>query len=62
MNMRILPSEMHRIGADSLRLSDGSGYVGALAVYHELHCVVCFPEFERSYSHLRNALTELSTG
>lgn len=41
MNMKLSTDDMQRIGATSLMLSDGSGYVGALSVYHELHCLVC---------------------
>lgn len=38
--MRLSHDDMQRIGSSSLELSDGTGYVGALAVYHELHCLV----------------------
>ncbi|KAJ4385387.1 hypothetical protein N0V93_009814 [Gnomoniopsis smithogilvyi] len=39
INLRILPDEMKRLGYTSLALKDGSGYVGSLGVYHELHCL-----------------------
>lgn len=31
---------MERLGQTSLKMKDGSGYLGVLGVYHELHCVV----------------------
>ncbi|RWA13616.1 hypothetical protein EKO27_g1509 [Xylaria grammica] len=39
INLKIFPEEMKRLGYDSLKLKDGSGYVASLAVYHELHCI-----------------------
>ncbi|KAI0518511.1 hypothetical protein F5B22DRAFT_644816 [Xylaria bambusicola] len=39
MSIKILPEELKRIGTASLELRDGSGYMGSLAVFHELHCV-----------------------
>ncbi|KAK0631024.1 hypothetical protein B0T17DRAFT_491257, partial [Bombardia bombarda] len=37
--LKILPWEMERLGYTSLAMSDGSGYVASLGVYHELHCI-----------------------
>jgi len=41
MTVRITPEEYERadLGADTLAMRDGSGYVGEMAVYHELHCI-----------------------
>ncbi|KAJ8130706.1 hypothetical protein O1611_g2928 [Lasiodiplodia mahajangana] len=38
-NVIIYPEEAKSIELKSLALRDGSGYVGSLAVYHELHCI-----------------------
>ncbi|KAI1172800.1 hypothetical protein F4777DRAFT_560200 [Nemania sp. FL0916] len=38
-NIRIYSDEMNKLGLDSLALSDGSGYLGSLWVFHELHCI-----------------------
>lgn len=37
----ILPSEYSSddLGASTIALADGSGYIGELSVYHELHCI-----------------------
>lgn len=44
INLKIYPDEMERLGLRSLEFRDGSGYVGGLSVYHELHCIVgCVP-------------------
>lgn len=40
INLRLSPEEMRRLNQTSLAFSDGSGYLGTLGVYHELHCVV----------------------
>jgi len=40
INLRIYPDEMSRLNQTSLALADGSGYLGTLGVYHELHCIV----------------------
>jgi hypothetical protein len=32
---------MNVLNRTSLELRDGSGYVGMLGVFHELHCLVC---------------------
>ncbi|KAI6080976.1 hypothetical protein F4821DRAFT_250332 [Hypoxylon rubiginosum] len=39
INIKILPQEMDQLGISSIAFRDGSGYVGSLSVYHELHCV-----------------------
>lgn len=39
INLRILPHEMEKLGYDSLEFQDGSGFLGTMAVYHELHCL-----------------------
>ncbi|KAI1208031.1 uncharacterized protein F4807DRAFT_468908 [Annulohypoxylon truncatum] len=39
ISLKILPEEMERLGYTSLALKDGSGFVGSLGVYHELHCI-----------------------
>lgn len=38
-NLKIYPEEMSRLGQTSLEMTDGSGYLAALGVYHELHCI-----------------------
>ncbi|KAI1818234.1 hypothetical protein GGS20DRAFT_597172 [Poronia punctata] len=38
-NLIIYPEEVEMLGIKSLALKDGSGYVGSLGVYHELHCI-----------------------
>ena len=40
MHIRISKEEMEALGGRSLELTDGSGYVGSLEVYHDLHCLV----------------------
>ena len=40
MHIRISKEEMEALGGKSLELTDGSGYVGSLEVYHDLHCLV----------------------
>lgn len=40
INLKIYPNEMDKLGLKSLEFKDGSGYVGGLSVYHELHCIV----------------------
>ncbi|KAI1874558.1 hypothetical protein JX265_004766 [Neoarthrinium moseri] len=39
INIKIRPEEMSRLEMSSVGFRDGSGYVGTLSVYHELHCV-----------------------
>jgi hypothetical protein len=40
----ITHAEMHALGreAEGVRFGDGSGYLGQLTVFHNLHCVVSF--------------------
>ena len=40
--IRLTQNEMRALGRESegVRLTDGSGYLGQLTVYHNLHCVV----------------------
>ncbi|KAI8625555.1 hypothetical protein F5Y19DRAFT_479477 [Xylariaceae sp. FL1651] len=75
VNIRITNDELRRIGAtDSIALSDGSGYLGSLSVYHELHCVkllrqwlykdhyfanVSQHEYVRRHSHIEHCLEAL---
>jgi hypothetical protein len=40
MHMKISQEDLDQIGGRSLALSDGSGFVGSLEVYHDLHCLV----------------------
>ena len=40
INIRLSSTEMRRLNQTSLALSDGSGHLGTLGVYHELHCLV----------------------
>lgn len=42
MNVRLSLKDVQAFNreATAVGLSDGSGYVGTLNVYHELHCVV----------------------
>ena len=40
IHIRISKEEMRMFGGRSLELTDGSGYVGSLEVYHDLHCLV----------------------
>ena len=41
MTIRITPEEyaIADLPGESLQLLDGSGYIGELVVYHELHCI-----------------------
>ena len=39
MVVRIKEPELRQLHQNSLPLADGSGYLGTLAVYHELHCL-----------------------
>ncbi|KAI0187900.1 hypothetical protein EV127DRAFT_435571 [Xylaria flabelliformis] len=39
INLKILPEEMSQLDQGSLELKDGTGYLGTLGVYHELHCI-----------------------
>ena len=41
MTVRITPQEYQQanLGVSTLKLKDGSGYIGEMAVYHELHCI-----------------------
>jgi hypothetical protein len=52
VNIKILPEEMDRLGTSSIKLRDGSGYVGLLSVYHELHCVVSLETAIRCMSNI----------
>jgi hypothetical protein len=52
VNIKILPEEMDRLGTSSIKLRDGSGYVGLLSVYHELHCVVSLETAIRRMSNI----------
>lgn len=40
--IRLTHDEMRALGreAEGVRLTDGSGFLGQLTVYHNLHCVV----------------------
>lgn len=40
INIRISNEEMKRLNQTSLKFADGSGQLGTLGVYHELHCLV----------------------
>jgi hypothetical protein len=40
MNVRFTEEEMQKVNLTSLKLKDGSGYVGSFTAYHEVHCVV----------------------
>lgn len=40
MNVRFTPEEMQNVNLTSLKLKDGSGYVGTFTVYHDVHCLV----------------------
>lgn len=44
-NIRIPPEVMDHYGRKDIGVAipDGSGYVGTLNMYHELHCIVCRP-------------------
>ncbi|KAI2642060.1 hypothetical protein GGS21DRAFT_486918 [Xylaria nigripes] len=39
INLKVFPDEMSKLDQVSLELKDGTGYLGALGVYHELHCI-----------------------
>jgi hypothetical protein len=41
-NIRIMEDELRAMNQTSIPLHDGSGYQGMMAVFHELHCLVCF--------------------
>ncbi|KAI0152985.1 hypothetical protein GGR57DRAFT_503118 [Xylariaceae sp. FL1272] len=38
-NLKIYPEEQSRLNQTSLQMNDKSGYLAALGVYHELHCI-----------------------
>lgn len=42
MNIRMSYDDLKAFGRqeNAVALADGSGYVGTLSVYHEMHCVV----------------------
>ena len=40
MVIKLSADELAAFGEPSIALRDGSGYIGEMAVYHELHCVV----------------------
>ena len=40
MHIKLSKEEVEKLGVRTLELSDHSGYVGALEVYHDLHCLV----------------------
>lgn len=42
MTIKISQAELDVLDDHSIALRDGSGYIGELAVYHELHCIVSF--------------------
>ncbi|KAI5777085.1 hypothetical protein EDC01DRAFT_624565, partial [Geopyxis carbonaria] len=37
--VRITPSDLHALGRDSYALHDGSGHLGFVDVFHQLHCL-----------------------
>ena len=39
--IKISEKELSHLEDPSIAFKDGSGYLGELSVYHELHCVVC---------------------
>lgn len=39
MNVRFTDQEMQNVNLTSLKLKDGTGYVGSFTAYHEIHCV-----------------------
>ncbi|KAK3322706.1 hypothetical protein B0H66DRAFT_532033 [Apodospora peruviana] len=39
MNVRFTEDEMQKMNLTSLKLKDGSGYVGSFMAYHDIHCV-----------------------
>ncbi|KAI1080620.1 hypothetical protein F5B20DRAFT_539951 [Whalleya microplaca] len=39
IHIKVTNEEMRRLGQTSLALKDGSGYIGLLGAYHELHCI-----------------------
>ena len=41
MTTKISRNELEKTGKSSIALADGSGFIAELAVYHELHCIVC---------------------
>ncbi|KAI9786816.1 MAG: hypothetical protein M1839_005047 [Geoglossum umbratile] len=45
--IRITDQEMHALGreAEGVRFTDGSGYLGQLAVFHNLHCIQSLHRF-----------------
>lgn len=40
MHIRISQEDLDQIQGRSLALADGSGFIGSLEVYHDLHCLV----------------------
>ena len=45
MTIKISQQDLDMINETSIALRDGSGFIAELAVYHELHCIVCLPAF-----------------
>ncbi|KAI3323800.1 hypothetical protein HD806DRAFT_495631 [Xylariaceae sp. AK1471] len=39
MAVKISAEELSQLGASSIALKDGSGYIAEMAVFHELHCI-----------------------
>ena len=55
-NIIIEPEYMKEYGREDFGVADpeGRGYIGTLNVYHELHCIVCLPEFTTKIVNLAN--------
>jgi hypothetical protein len=58
MIIKLTPEEYENanLGVETIGFADGSGYLGELAVYHELHCVKRI----RRHLHLKHYYPDLS--
>lgn len=43
MHIRITAEELQLDNQESVKLTEGGGYLGWLGVFHKLHCIVCIP-------------------
>jgi hypothetical protein len=59
-NIVLEPEYMERLGRDEfgVAMPDGSGFLGTLNVYHELHCIVSTQLYDIRYGGLEEHLIE----
>lgn len=60
MTIKISEEELSHLTDPSIAFKDGSGYIAELAVYHELHCIVCVSNPLLLDFFLQNAQKQLS--